>query len=72
MLFSETYFPLRILPDFFGILVPIVFPLYHGVQIMRQFQMTGSFAIWHLIFILSAGLLLTIFAIKFMEKRLIR
>ncbi len=72
MLFSETYFPLKVLPDFLRPMVPIAFPLYHGVRTMRQFLMNGEIPLLHITPVLLSAIALTILSIMLMRRRLIK
>ncbi len=72
MLFSETYFPIDILPRFFQAMVPILFPLYHGVHAIRSLQLDYQLAVFPVLLMVISGVLLSGLAVRFMERRIIK
>ncbi len=72
MLFSETYFPLDLLPGFLRPIIPLIFPLYHGVRMLREFQMTGRVETLSLSILVITAVALTHFSIVFMRRRIIK
>ena len=72
MLFSGTYFPLDVLPGFLQAIIPFIFPLYHGVHMLRGFQMTGNVEFFSPGILLLTSSILTHLSIVFMRRRIIK
>ncbi|HEM55370.1 MAG TPA: ABC transporter permease [Thermodesulfobium narugense] len=71
ILFSETYFPINILPIFLKIILKTLFPLYYAVKISREFYLGQSLDIINIIILLIITVIFTILGIKFLKIRLI-
>ncbi len=72
MLFSESYFPLKTLPPVFSIISPIVFPLFHGIKLMRTFLIKEQIEIPSFLTLIMLGTIYSLLAIKLMFNRIIR
>jgi lipooligosaccharide transport system permease protein len=71
-LFSATFYPLSVYPDFFQVLTQLS-PLYHGVQLIRSLTL-GSFDVnlfGHIGFLVAMGAVGSMIAARRLEKLLL-
>ena len=72
VLFSATFYPLSVYPDFFQVLTQLS-PLYHGVQLIRSLTL-GTFDVnlfGHIGFLVAMGAAGSMIAARRLEKLLL-
>ena len=72
-LFSGTFFPIEVYPEFIQVLVQLT-PLYHAINLIRGLStgLVGTAQLWDFVYLVAFfGICMTI-AMRQMEKRLIK
>ncbi len=72
MLFSETYFPMEVLPQAFQMIIPVISPLYHSTKLLRDWIFGQIFSYVSFAYMLVVCVLFFALSLHFMKVRIIR